>query len=551
MSRATAGLFVSGLDSSTSLLPMAIKDGADIVGRTSMAYSQTDEKTRNHEARERFIEEVGTSVLWLGAIPLLRKIFDKTLFEIMHLDPNLSLKKVLDKKSPQYIKILNKSLTKAENEALRSKYKYANIAKTLVSTLIPFYLLAVTLPHFNQSLTKKMLKKSEGEHNSPNDVSVPQNNINKNTFQGLNHKKDEIKFKGWLNNFNPISLAQNAQIDPAGSTLILDYGTSGSRVVMGRKGNEKLGISQERWEIACKEAGIIFFFYKGAGLIKKALEAGCDKLGKSIKLDYVVLKSDNFKDYVKGALADQSNKSKFSQIISSKSQKDLLKDDELAHYINEKIRKPNKLNSKVLKIVQNVLNGTEEENLLEKIRKNPAKSIQNAKNFKEIASLVREHKILKYIDKAIKEDYDFKQDKFRTNATLQHAKDLGLLGEKEGFFLGSKDSKKFTDLLKDIQAGKKSIRNSDKYIETDKLIELSNEMKKYFKYVAESVKDSANKEKMAEKVIESCKNYKKAMIFLNLAICNVALGYGMPKLQYFIREKVWGSKEFPGTKKQQ
>src|SRR5574344_2189716 len=65
--------FVSGLDTPTSLLPFFVKDSFDVTGRTIMAGTEGGK----HEAREKFIEEAGTSAFWIGGIPLVRFIGKK------------------------------------------------------------------------------------------------------------------------------------------------------------------------------------------------------------------------------------------------------------------------------------------------------------------------------------------------------------------------------------------------------------------------------------------------------------------------------------------
>ena len=68
MSLTVTNIFSSLGNNSTSLLPVAIKDGVENAGRTAMAYKNGGE-TRTLEARERFIEGSATSAVWLGGIP--------------------------------------------------------------------------------------------------------------------------------------------------------------------------------------------------------------------------------------------------------------------------------------------------------------------------------------------------------------------------------------------------------------------------------------------------------------------------------------------------
>ena len=71
-----AAKIFSTLGNSQSLIPLAIKDSANATGMT-VASSITSKD----EGKDRFIDEFGTEAIWLGAIPLYKKIIDKTLFK--------------------------------------------------------------------------------------------------------------------------------------------------------------------------------------------------------------------------------------------------------------------------------------------------------------------------------------------------------------------------------------------------------------------------------------------------------------------------------------
>ena len=66
-------LAISSLDAPKSLIPFFVKDSFDITGRTIMANNEGGK----HEAREKFIEEAGTSLFWIGGIPAVRAISNR------------------------------------------------------------------------------------------------------------------------------------------------------------------------------------------------------------------------------------------------------------------------------------------------------------------------------------------------------------------------------------------------------------------------------------------------------------------------------------------
>lgn len=487
--------FISGLENSKSLVPMVLKDSIDVLGRTTMAYTQTDKKSSAHEARERFIEETGTGILWLGSIPFLRKILDKPLFnafnpnpKIFKMDSSISFKKINNPESEQGIKdgklveklLINKDKlpTDGKNYAaiLRKRLKYAHVSKTLVSTLVPFYLLAFVLPKLNQGLTKKLIKREKEKEANLEKTTNSSNNIdNKNVkFESNNSKKaKDPSFKGLKDLqdlINPIKLAEGAQVDPVNNMLLLDYAISGNRVRVARN-------RQERIETIIKEGGIIYFFYHGADQIKHGLQKFCNKIGKPIDLDFITLKTKSFKQNLQKALHNPEQASEFYQVMDKNSKGS-----------NEK-------------------------------------------------------RILDFIDDAIHKDYNPKTNTFEHFEALQSAKDTGLFGEMKGI-LKNKENKQVNQLFKDIKDNKKSIRDSKEYIDTKAIETLGESMKKFYT----NAKSKCTNQKSIDKLVNATKKYKAGMIIINIVICNMALGYALPELQYFIREKVWGNKEFPGVK---
>ena len=82
-----------------------------------------------HESREKFIEEAGTAALWLGGIPLSRKIFDKTIFKMACLNPDVSIKKIINKSPHQLTELELKKLSpnaslSLTGEQLAKRYKH-------------------------------------------------------------------------------------------------------------------------------------------------------------------------------------------------------------------------------------------------------------------------------------------------------------------------------------------------------------------------------------------------------------------------------------------
>ena len=77
----------STLGNPNSLIPLALKDTVSTTGMTVGSYI-----TGKEEGRDRFIDEVGTEVIWLGGIPFFKWLYDKTIFKALKLDSKFDAK---------------------------------------------------------------------------------------------------------------------------------------------------------------------------------------------------------------------------------------------------------------------------------------------------------------------------------------------------------------------------------------------------------------------------------------------------------------------------
>lgn len=513
---------ISALDTPSSLLPFFVKDAFDITGRTVMANNEGGK----HEAREKFIEEAGTSLFWIGGIPAVRWLINQGVKS--KIDPSIQFKRInsdgiqnyyadklektvsekgKDLKTPKFSKAdlqgielggqnLKKVQEKLSNAGFKVNetkgfYKKYHVGVTAAAVLINLAMLSVALPQLNLWLSRKLIskevngKKSQSKEvafSSKDSLSLSQfAEKTKNTSKGKNPSfsglGDLFKFKTL---FDFATMAENAQMNPVNGMLLLDYGISGSRVTITPRN------TNERIENAVKEGGIIFFFYFAADIIKDKLAKAANKfLNTPIDLDYKILNSKEFKDTFK----NPHNK------------------DEVLHFADvvdvdaELAKMPNK--SKVEKKASEALKAEIEE--------------------------LNELKVIKMIDKelaaATKGTKEF--DVFK-NFTLQMAQKEGLI-----------------EIEKDDALGK-WVRHSKKYIQTDKVADLNKNLKTFYEK-ALSVGEKTFYQNI-EGVISKTKKVKIASIFANMAICCASLSFILPKIQYMIREHRTKTKSAPGVK---
>lgn len=293
---------ISSLDTPSSLLPFFVKDTFDVTGRTIMAKNEGGK----HEAREKFIEEAGTSLFWIGGIPAIRAISNKIFKN--KLDTDIHFKRINSQGPQSYfaktikgVELGGEKLTQIQKKLAGSglqKYKNYHVGTTAASVLINLFMLTVALPQFNQFLSRKIISKEAKEkQNAQNLQSInysdaydsneqKQLNNNKVSFGSLASLKDFFNVKDLL---DFTKMAEKAQLNVQSSMLLLDYGISGSRVTFVPRNNN------ERLEYAIKEGGIILFFYYAADWIKKGFSEISNKLFKTpIDLDYKIISDKSF-----------------------------------------------------------------------------------------------------------------------------------------------------------------------------------------------------------------------------------------------------------------
>lgn len=503
---------ISALDTPSSLLPFFIKDAFDVTGRTAMANNEGGK----HEAREKFIEEAGTSLFWIGGIPAVRAISNKIFKN--KIDSEIHFKRINSEGIQNYyadelikegkskfsvedldgINLKGNKLSEIKNKLKNSGYivnkskgfyKKFHVGTTAAGVFINLVILMAALPMFNQFLSRKIISKEVKNNKKKQELAFTSGNktefdnfLNKTNPQTSIKNKDKKTTFGSLKDFFKVGelfkfadMAEKAQLNPQSAMLALDYGIAGSRVtIVPRDKNERI-------EYAVKEAGIIIFFYYAADIIKKGLSNIANKFFKTpIDLDYKVLNNKEFSDALK------SNKDK----------------NELLDFT--KIRDKD----------------GETKNLTNTVKKSLEAEIDNA----------NEINVIKMIDKELAQtSKSTKQENVFKNFTLQMAQKEGLIDVE------------YDDALE------KWIRDSKKYIQTDKVINMNNNLKNFCEKAKENIK-TGSFESNIENIIAKTKKVKMASIIANLAICCASLSFVLPKIQYMIREHRTKTSDAPGIK---
>lgn len=163
---------ISAIGNNSSVYPLIVRDcGIEVPSKVAMTYNQNlkdSKQMANNALRERLIDEYGTSIVWLGGIPLMNAAADWGIKKLGY-DPrvNVNLLKENGKQGLKYNidKFKNQAPdeVKAMEKVLKNKSTYQKLlaGKFVLSTAIPIAVMGYFLPKFNFALTDKLRKKQE------------------------------------------------------------------------------------------------------------------------------------------------------------------------------------------------------------------------------------------------------------------------------------------------------------------------------------------------------------------------------------------------------
>lgn len=266
-----AGIF-SKLGNPNSLIPLAIKDTASTTG---MIVGSSI--TGKEEGFDRFIDEVGTEVIWLGGIPFFKFLYDKTIFKALRLDSKFDARNFKDEA------ILEKIKEFAPTEKIKNEIeKIANNKKTFKNVVTAKFFCStglavgtyIGLTKLKQKITEKKIRENLiAEYNQQKKEEASNSNTNTSnlTFKGLG------------------SVIQDIAISPVKNMWVLDGCITGERLADSRSKQEFIGY-------AIKEGSLLFFLYYAGDKIQELLEKSAKKKhNKSIALDARVIEGNSLK----------------------------------------------------------------------------------------------------------------------------------------------------------------------------------------------------------------------------------------------------------------
>ncbi len=284
-------------DNTGSVVPMYVKDvTSDTL--TSLTYFKDG---GNQDGAEKTLEEFGTGVIWLGGIPFIKKIFDKTVYKKAGVNPDVDAKRLFaasDKStdSLEFAKQKAESLGSAFSEqkdvlsdTIKNKSKAQKLALSkfgIATALTGLGLFALIT--YKQKRTEKKIEEQVREKHAKE--SILKNAVKDSTvyqsFKG-DKKQNDTSFTG---------LGTFLMTNPIANTSLVDCVITGTRLTQARKG--------ERFEVGLKEFCEIAFIYGLAAPLQKGLEfVGKNVFKRPVNLDYAVLDSDVIKNAIEAEKA--------------------------------------------------------------------------------------------------------------------------------------------------------------------------------------------------------------------------------------------------------
>lgn len=278
----------STLGNPNSLIPLGVKDISSCLGMTAGSYA-----TGKEEGFDRFIDEFGTEALWLGGIPSLKWLYDKTVFKAFGLDAKIDPRNLKDMKMFEKVKKyapteeIRKNLEKAGNN--KRLFKNLAAAKFFASTILAagayIGLTKLKQRYTDQKIRKNLINEYQ-EEAKKKEVENKQNvgKVKAPAFKGLGKIVEEFAFS------------------PVKNMYILDGFITAERLKDSRTSQEFAGY-------AIKEGSVLIFLYYAGKKIQEFMENSAKKKhNKSITLDARVLESENLKKIFQNGTIEKSIK---------------------------------------------------------------------------------------------------------------------------------------------------------------------------------------------------------------------------------------------------
>lgn len=337
----------------SSLLPLFTKDVVNSAGMTAFSYDAGGKI----EAKDRFIDEFGTQAIWIGGLPFFKWAFDKTVYKMAKMAPDVDVRLLKDKDQYSVAQKYAQSLeNKKYSETLVDSYKNIKKAKGLffgkfaaatALTLASFFTLVKVKQHYTKKQIEKQFWAKKSEEHFYNDKVAKSP-----AFKAFMHSEGvqgsaskNVSFKGQSLG----AVLKGFMFDPVQNLFIVDAGITGERLVNSRTKTEFA-------ETAIKEGSLLFFLYCAGKFVQEGIEKLSEMFGKPIGLHAEVLASSDLHKSINSGKVNSDIKAVTDLADNKKALYEFIYDSKNADNIVIKAAKQSK-------IIKTIVNGTRLEKL--------------------------------------------------------------------------------------------------------------------------------------------------------------------------------------------
>lgn len=277
------------LGNQNSVIPLAFKDTFASLGMTAGS-----SLTGKEEGKDRFIDEFGTEIIWLGGLPAYKWIFDKAIVKTLGYDDKYDVRNLKNKeifeKTKQYavndkIKAAIEKIKKNQNT-----YKKLGAAKFIVSTSLAIATY-IGLTKLKQKYTEKQIEKQLIEEYKNSTTSKDCSKKNENAIKSEHRQSDNSPaFK------SSSKLLEQLAYNPVKNMWLVDGAITFERLNDSRNTQELIGY-------AIKEAYALAFLYYVGGKVQDIIEKqAIKKHNRNVSLDSRIIEDS----YLKSKFEDNS-----------------------------------------------------------------------------------------------------------------------------------------------------------------------------------------------------------------------------------------------------
>ena len=490
--------FITKMTKNDAMAPIVALEACVVTGRTYQAYK----RGKWDEARERFLEEITGSIVWLCGVASMNKLGDKIVDKILKSEGknfDVGTDKMIRTPFENFMKKLkSKKFTPTQVAGIKS-------AKVLTSILITNMFIGFVVPKLNQGLTKKLRHKRAEEQKQQN-----------------NNNTQQPSFKGGMGAVNAFTnIIENTN---TGKLLSSDIGIAGGRMYNARS-------KEERREIAIRDIGSIYFYMFAAGHIHKLLnliESGhADRLNPNT----AGILDNHLQEYLK-ANGNSMTTEQFRKAVLGKTQNEIkLPSSEQLRFEKEELSAISKwFNTKPMEVVKlsEAEKAFSDSAIIERLRE-----MSKLQPLRQGEAILTKQQVIDAINVA-----EINNPKLLNNVFSEFT------GGK-GVEIGKKPNGK--PILSEVEFTGGDYIDEFKYVSNKKLYKLKSQMEQYVDNICKAAKDGKVDLALLEQIKKKNIFYSGLNFAAGFAVCAAFLSTFIPKIQYYVTRKTTGVDAFPGT----